>query len=54
MREGVRPRVNEAREFLEIAKDFNHSLGDVDKSINIPADVSWDDQTGQTGRCQLR
>ena len=22
MREGIRPRVNEAKEFLEIAKDF--------------------------------
>jgi len=38
MREGIRPRVNEAREFLEIAKDFK----DPKEIIREALSNSWD------------
>src|SRR5438105_12303214 len=38
MREGIRPRVNEAREFLEIAKDFK----DPREIIREALSNSWD------------
>jgi len=44
MREGIRPRVNEAREFLEIAKDFK----DPKEIIREALSNSWDAGASKT------